>query len=202
MQPMLNRSATSMTHVEWMGGDALLDSKALAGQTCLRLPEGLSIESWRQMGERIQAVTDLSAWWIGDWLIYGQKHYVGRYRRAMEGTSLHYQTLRNYAWVARKFNPDRRRKELTFHHHMEVAALTKEEQDHWLDFAARLHWTRDELRRQIRASVSPARDQPDTPPVQLNLQLDETRLERWRAAAKESNQDLRDWITSIVDGAV
>jgi hypothetical protein len=191
-----------MTHIELLGGDALLDSKLFAAQTCLRLPDGLPIESWRQMGEQIQAVTDLSAWWIGDWLVYGQKHYAGRYRRAMEGTSLHYQTLRNYAWVARKFDPDRRRKELTFHHHMEVAALTQEEQDHWLDFAARLNWTRDELRRQIRASISPARDHPDTASVQLNLQLDEIRLQRWRAAAKKSNQDLKDWITSIVDSAL
>lgn len=189
-------------HVERMAGNPLLDSKVLVGQACLRLPEGLPIESWRQLGERIQGVADLSAWWIGDWLVYGQKHYVGRYRRAMEGTSLHYQTLRNYAWVARKFDPDRRRKDLTFQHHMEVAALTREEQDHWLDFAARLNWTRDELRRQIRASISPARDQPEILPVQLNLELDEIRLERWREAAKKSNQDLKDWITSIVDRSI
>lgn len=202
MRPMPDRSATSTLHVEATDGVALLDSEMLSGRTCLHLPDNLSIASWCQVGERIQTVVDSSAWWIGDWLVYGQTHYVGRYRRAMEGTSLHYQTLRNYAWVARKFEPGRRRKELTFHHHMEVAALTKEEQDHWLDFAARLNWTRDELRRQIRASISPARDQPDTPPVQLNLQLDEIRLERWRAAAEKSNQDLKDWIRSIVDSAV
>ncbi|QZZ32587.1 antibiotic biosynthesis protein [Streptomyces sp. ST1015] len=174
-----------------------------ARRTQLHLPENLSLASWCQVGEQIQAVTDASAWWIGDWLVYGQNHYADRYRQAMKGTSLNYQTLRNYAWVARKFEVGRRHGALTFHHHMEVAALSKNEQDHWLDFAARLHWTRDELRRQIRASALPEPDQfVEVSAVRLHLRLDEIQLERWRAAAEKSNQNLEDWIRSIVDSAV
>jgi hypothetical protein len=192
-----------MLDVEGVEDVVRLGSDLRARRTQLHLPENLSLASWCQVGERIQAVTDASAWWIGDWLVYGQTHYADRYRQAMKGTSLNYQTLRNYAWVARKFEAERRRNALTFHHHMEVAALPRNEQDHWLDFATRLQWTRDELRRQIRASAPPEPDQfAEVSAVQLHLQLDEIRLERWRAAAEKNNQDLKDWIRSIVDSAV
>lgn len=94
-----------------------------------------------------------------------------------------------------------RRDSLTFQHHMEVAALSEAEQDHWLDFAVRLNWSRNELRKQIRASLSGEEDDLRCQ-VQLNLQLDELRLERWREAARGSNLTLTDWILSVVDGAV
>lgn len=40
---------------------------------------------------------------LGDWLAYGQAVYANRHRTAVERTSLNYQALRNYAWVARQF---------------------------------------------------------------------------------------------------
>ncbi|MFE9292978.1 novobiocin biosynthesis transcriptional regulator NovE [Streptomyces niveus] len=172
-----------------------------AERTRLRIPRDLSLEAWCRLGGRILAVCDSSVWWIGDWLVFGQNQYGDRYRRAMKETKLDYQTLRNYAWVARKFEPSRRRDSLTFQHHMEVAALSESEQDHWLDFAVRLNWSRNELRKQIRASLSGEEDDLRCQ-VQLNLQLDELRLERWREAARGSNLTLTDWILSVVDGAV
>ncbi|MEW1792311.1 MULTISPECIES: novobiocin biosynthesis transcriptional regulator NovE [Streptomyces] len=172
-----------------------------AERTRLRIPRDLSLEAWCRLGGRILAVCDSSVWWIGDWLVFGQNQYGDRYRRAMKETKLDYQTLRNYAWVARKFEPSRRRDSLTFQHHMEVAALSEAEQDHWLDFAVRLNWSRNELRKQIRASLSGEEDDLRCE-VQLNLQLDELRLERWREAARGSNLTLTDWILSVVDGAV
>ncbi|MEV8364469.1 novobiocin biosynthesis transcriptional regulator NovE [Streptomyces niveus] len=172
-----------------------------AERTRLRIPRDLSLEAWCRLGGRILAVCDSSVWWIGDWLVFGQNQYGDRYRRAMKETKLDYQTLRNYAWVARKFEPSRRRDSLTFQHHMEVAALSEAEQDHWLDFAVRLNWSRNELRKQIRASLSGEEDDLRCQ-VQLNLQLDELRLERWREAARGSNLTLTDWILSVVDGAV
>jgi hypothetical protein len=83
---------------------------------------------------------------------------------------------------------------------MEVAALSESEQDHWLDFAVRLDWSRNELRKQIRASMSGEGDLRRQ--VQLSLQLDELRLERWREAARRSNLTLADWISSVVDEAI
>ncbi|WP_165821706.1 clorobiocin biosynthesis transcriptional regulator CloE [Streptomyces roseochromogenus] len=172
-----------------------------AERTRLQIPRDLSLEAWCRLGGRILAVCDSSAWWIGDWLVFGQNQYGDRYRRAMKETKLDYQTLRNYAWVARKFEPSRRRDGLTFQHHMEVAALSEAEQDHWLDFAVRLNWSRNELRKQIRASMS-GEEGDLRRQVQLSLQLDELRLERWREAARRSNLTLTDWISSVVDEAI
>jgi hypothetical protein len=117
--------------------------------TRCELPQGLPLDAWCRIGVQLSALVEASSWWIGDWLVYGERNYPLRYRRAMDETSLDYQTLRNYAWIARKFEPRRRRIGLSFQHHVEVAALPTNEQDHWLDFAERFGWSRNELRRQI-----------------------------------------------------
>jgi hypothetical protein len=122
----------------------------------------------------------------------------------MAETGLDYQTLRNYAWVARAFAPSRRRDALTFQHHMEVAALSVEEQDHWLDFAVRLKWSRNELRRHVRAN----RDRgsldggPVNPAVSVQLSLTEERYARWARAAERDNTKLQDWMVDVLDRAV
>ncbi|WP_369211225.1 LmbU family transcriptional regulator [Streptomyces flavofungini] len=182
-------------HVSYLGPEVS------AERTRLEIPHDLSLEAWCRLGGRILAVSNSSAWWIGDWLVFGQNQYGDRYRRAMRETKLDYQTLRNYAWVARKFEPSRRRDSLTFQHHMEVAALSEAEQDHWLDFSVRLNWSRNELRKQIRASMSAEQDDLRRQ-VQLSLQLDELRLERWREAARRSNLTLTEWISLVVDEAI
>jgi hypothetical protein len=42
-------------------------------------------------------------WWLGDWLIYGEKHFGGtKYQEAMEKTGFKYGTLRNDKYVAQK----------------------------------------------------------------------------------------------------
>ncbi|MFI9584379.1 LmbU family transcriptional regulator [Streptomyces sp. NPDC052236] len=167
----------------------------------LQLPEDLPLDTWCRIGDRILSVSDSSAWWIGDWLVFGQEKYRDRYKHAMKETSLDYQTLRNYAWVARKFLPSRRRDDLTFQHHMEVAALTEDEQDHWLNFAYRLKWSRNELRKQIKASTAPDEILEQTPDVQLHLKFDRRRFKRWEEAARESSQGLADWMSSVLDAA-
>jgi hypothetical protein len=95
-----------------------------------------------------------SAWCLGDWLVYGETRFAGRYRSAIEHTSLEYKTLRNYAWIARKFPHARRRVSLSFGHHAEVAALPDPEQDYWLSQAESLGWSRNSLRRELRISLA------------------------------------------------
>jgi hypothetical protein len=85
------------------------------------------VEAWR-IGTQLSAAVSSSAWCLGDWLVYGQAAFSGRYRDALEQTSLDYQTLRSYAWVARRFPVSRRRDNLSFGHHAETAALPRPEQ--------------------------------------------------------------------------
>jgi hypothetical protein len=123
----------------------------------LQFPRQLPFEAWLGVGAQLAAVAGSSAWCLGDWLIYGQAAYGGRYRDAIERTGLDYQTLRNYAWVAGRFELSRRRDTLSFGHHAEVAALPGPEQDFWLRKAEEFRWSTMRLRQQVRASLAERR---------------------------------------------
>jgi hypothetical protein len=105
------------------------------------------------MGQQLLTIANSSTWWIADWLVYGEEAFQDRYHEAIRKTSLSYQTLRNYAWVARRLELPRRRSDLSFGHHAEVAALEAPEQDYWLRKAQELDWSRNQLRAEIRASL-------------------------------------------------
>jgi hypothetical protein len=120
--------------------------------TGLQFTRHPSLHSWMALGEQLFAVADSSTWWIADWLVFGESAFLDRYEEAIRKTQLNYQTLRNYAWVARRFDISRRREELTFGHHAEVAALDKPEQDYWLRKAEEYGWSRNRLRSEVRGS--------------------------------------------------
>lgn len=120
----------------------------------LQLPRQLPFEKWQGIGRQLSAVCTSAAWCPGDWLAYGESAYAGRYREATEQTALDYQTLRNYAWVARRFAMSRRRDTLSFGHHAEVAALAEPAQDYWLRQAEQHRWPVRQLRRQVRTSLA------------------------------------------------
>lgn len=171
----------------------------LTKRTTLYIPENVPIDEWKHLGNQIFVISEASTWWLGDWLVYGQAHYPNRYKHAIEETSLDYQTLRNYAWVARKFTPSRRRTNLSFQHHAEVAGLSQMEQEHWLAKAEAGSWTRNELRRNIRESKQPAKAIEPVTRLQLSPQL--RRAEKWKQAAEESGMELTEWIHSTLDAA-
>jgi hypothetical protein len=120
----------------------------------LQLPRRIPFAEWEKIGRDLAAIADASAWCLGDWLTYGENTYIDRYRSAIERTSLDYQTLRNYAWVARRFVISRRRPGLSFAHHAEVAARPDPEQDFWLRKAEEFSWSRNHLREELRASLN------------------------------------------------
>lgn len=118
-----------------------------------------SLSSWEAIGRQLLSIADSSTWWIADWLAYGERAFKDRYVEAITRTNLNYQTLRNYAWVARRFDQSRRREELSFGHHAEVAALDVHEQDYWLRKAVELGWSRNHLRVEVRASIRERKEQ-------------------------------------------
>lgn len=171
----------------------------MARRTALTIPHDMPIDVWRNLGRQIFVITDSSGWWLGDWLIFGQANFPDRYKRAIAETSLDYQTLRNYAWVARQFAPERRHERLSFQHHAEVASLDTDQQDLWLTRAEQFTWSRNELRRQIRASKNGG--EPADPVVQIQLNLIADRRQLWQQAAEVTQQDLMGWIVNNLDRA-
>jgi len=144
-------------------------------------------------------VADASAWWIGDWLVFGQREYGNRYKQAVAATGLDYQTLRNYAWVASRFCASRRRDTLSFGHHAEVAALCEDDQEAWLRRSVVEGWSRNELRRKLRAKRT---ERPELPSaVAIELAVPPQRRARWEAAASATGSPLGEWMAEALDQA-
>jgi hypothetical protein len=193
----------------------------------LQLPRQLPFERWISIGHRLAIFHTSSAWCLGDWLIYGEEAYAGRYREAIDQTSLEYQTLRNYSWVARRFEQSRRREALSFAHHAEVAALAEPEQDFWLRKAEEFHWSRNQLRREVRGSLNErsetvgtgrSRDQHTSSdgdsklehqlaqpggiePPWLRIPVSPEQLKNCRAAADRRGLPVEDWAMLTLDSA-
>jgi hypothetical protein len=186
----------------------------------LQLPSQLPFKRWMHIGMQLSVTYTSSAWCLGDWLVYGETFYNGRYRDAIEQTALDYQTLRNYAWVVRRFALHRRRDTLSFGHHAEVAALCEPEQDFWLRKAESLRWSRNRLRREVRASQNErsAGSGPDNFPlssgegeaecvsretehsrlkIQLNISAEQ--MGRCQAAAEKAGLTIEEWAVVALD---
>lgn len=121
-------------------------------ETGLQLRGGLSLDEWRAVGDTLRRVESGALWWVGDWLAYGEKSYGGTYTAAAEATGYEYDTVKRSKWVAEQFELCRRRHDLPWSHHLEVAAMEPAVADAWLRRAHEGQWSRDELRRQIKAA--------------------------------------------------
>lgn len=176
--------------------------RVLVTRVGLHCPRQLAFGEWERAGRKLARVVDSSAWCLGDWLLYGQTHYVDRYRRAIDATGLDYGTLRNYASVARRIPLSRRRDALTFQHHVEVAALPGDEQEIWLDKAEKRGWSRNQLRHRLSLSRGKGKrsGRSHTSVRRLSFQAD--LVDRWREAAERSGRDMEDWIIATLDSAV
>ncbi|KJK33586.1 regulatory protein [Lentzea aerocolonigenes] len=183
-----------------------------------------SIVMWESLGANLLSFADSSAWWIADWLVYGESTFQDRYVEAIKRTSLSYQTLRNYTWVARRFPLSRRRQNLSFSHHLEVVALEQPQQDYWLRKAEQFGWSRNKLRGQVRSSRTEqgaieqgaaepesgcepvpeqvsvhAADAADAPEGRLlHLRLSDEDLARFEAAAKEESGSVEVWAAEML----
>ncbi|MFI1760093.1 LmbU family transcriptional regulator [Streptomyces sp. NPDC020571] len=167
----------------------------------LRLPDLLSFEEWERAGRQLAGVLDSSSWWLGDWLTYGKDHYSDRYKQGIAAAGLRYQTLRNYAWVAGRFELGRRRSRLTFQHHAEVASLSPGDQDTWLARAEERGWTTKQLRNALReAREDTAPKGAKVIPVR-QLAVPRERFERWHKAAECTGVAVEEWVLSILDSA-
>ncbi|WP_307867851.1 LmbU family transcriptional regulator [Umezawaea beigongshangensis] len=177
------------------------DDQVLISRLGLHFPAALTYHSWERAGVHLSRILESSAWCLGDWLVCGQQNYADRYVRAIESAGLDYQTLRNYAWVARRFSIERRRELLSFQHHAEVASLDTAEQDEWLDRAEEQRWSRNELRRRLRAHRQAEKGVPALTSLLPRVPVARERVERWRAAAQRVDDHLENWMVIILDRA-
>ena len=111
-----------------------------------------TFDEWQACGQTLFGLSNASLWAIGDWIVYGEGRgdWGEMYSQAVDATQKSYDTVQRAAWVSEAFQLRRRRRNLSWSHHREVAGLPEPEQDRWLDVAAREGLSRTELRERVR----------------------------------------------------
>lgn len=107
---------------------------------------------WIATGRRLGAMSRSSQWWVGDWVRYGSERWGEKYAQAAKITGYDVHSLRNMAYVASRFEASRRRDNLTWSHHAEIAPLELEEQELWLDRASQERLSVSDLRVELRSA--------------------------------------------------
>lgn len=114
---------------------SLVKTPAKFTPVAMILPARLKYEVWEQLGESIIATRESSKWWLGDWVNGGEARYHEKYAQALDNGVYDLGTWKNFAYVAGRFTPERRREELTWSHHQAVAALEPDVADRLLALA-------------------------------------------------------------------
>lgn len=118
-------------------------------RSSLEMTEVMPFEKWADVGKTLRMVSGCALWWLGDWCRLGEQAYGEKYAQALEATDYEEGTLRNAVYVASAVDPDRRRDELSFSHHQEVAKMEPDMQDKWLEAAVKFKWNVKRMRDEI-----------------------------------------------------
>lgn len=131
---------------------AALERGGAVTTTSLDLEDpNISWEAWIGMGEMFRRLRAATRWWIGDWYIFGGVRFGENRASAAEGiTGLDPHTLATVVRTCMYVPKSRRRLELPFSHHTEVARLMPEEQDRFLNMAIEHRFTRNQLRQAVK----------------------------------------------------
>jgi hypothetical protein len=141
-------------------------SKVMIGATYWQPWGDLDVAEWIVLGRRLGTIGRGVAWWIGDWLNYGNTKFGQKYTRAARITGYDTQSLMNMSYVASRFDSSRRREDLSWSHHAELAGLAAEHQEMWLDRAERDHLSVRSLRETVRTwRTHELSDSQDTDPA-------------------------------------
>lgn len=134
------------------------------------LSQDLSWDEWSELWARVQGLHRSAPYWVGDVLILAQDKFPDIWSQALDKHNS--ESYSNAMRVCRKVPFARRRAELSFSHHREVAALPEDEQTSWLEQAVANDWKVRDLAEEIRkarearsaypSNGGPPSDEPST----------------------------------------
>ena len=134
----------------------------------LCIDESLTPEAVSTVFDCLEHITGCSNWLWGDALAYadrkwGNRYVESKYKDSANATGLAIQTLKIARFTAERIPMDRRRRELTFTHHAEVAwnYENEDDQNRWLDRAITEGWSAVQLRRAIRLAKQEIHEEPN-----------------------------------------
>ena len=142
----------------------------------------LTFDEWDELGRELAPIGRSIGFMLGDWINFGSKSHGEKYREALQSTGIAYQTLANYASVARKVSPSVREPALGFEHHAVIAKLEPSEQKYWLGLAKEQKLGVIRLRKSVQAgrvlTVEEIASDPSDQGVKTHLVLI-SGLSRW-----------------------
>ena len=146
---------------------ALNDERVSISPVGMTLAGVMSYDEWASIGPSLVTLNRATKWAIGDWINAGELRFSDRYIQAVTDTGLAIEYLRNIAWVCRQVPISLRREGVGFSIHQEVAPLSPDEQEQWLDWVVANDATRLDLRKAIAATKASEGDdtKPETAPI-------------------------------------
>ena len=155
----------------------------------LKIDDSITEEQYNGIVGRLKFITSSATWMWGDILAFGERKYGRTYDEALRDSNLEYGTLAHAKVVCSRIELCRRRQNLPYGHHQEIASSFTDpaEQDNWLDKAETGgknggRMTQGELRAAIRTAKAEYTDEEQNPPE-----------DRMYARAMEGAFALRDW---------
>jgi len=166
----------------------------------LTIVADLLFEEWTRLGETLKVVHHASLFWLGDWLTYGEQQYGEMYAQAVDVTDYEAGTLRNAKWVASRIELSRRRDNLSWSHHQEVAPLEPDEQDEWMDRAEQGEDGRVWTVRRLRAEIQQQRSEREGHESKTKATIFvETEGNRVKVSLNSDTSELEELLTPVVD---
>ena len=132
-----------------MGELAKIESFCELSKTNLSFKRDVTKDEWMDVFKALKQVEGCVQFWIGDCLAYRQQKW-GMYDDIAEETGYETKALRNIKYVADNVNSSLRKDNLSFSHHTEVASLTPDKQEMFLNKAVDENLSVRELREEIR----------------------------------------------------
>lgn len=130
-----------------MENEIQLNPKCEFKRTGLLISPEMNFEDWMGLGGKLRTMHGAIHFWIGDWLIFGERKYGEMYSQAISETEYNYKTLANDKWVASRIGFSRRRENLSFDHHATVAEFEPEDQELLLNQAEEKKLTSSKFRK-------------------------------------------------------
>jgi hypothetical protein len=181
-------------------------------ETFLEIPDAVPPPKFLELLSSLGTITKSHQWWVGDALVYAEQQYGdGDGSQYADALGLEPHTLTNYRWVAASVTRSRRRVDLSWSHHAEVARLGTDAQRSVLARAKRDGWTVRQLRDYVALTYpqsqpslfgdddgsDPDRERRD---IETNRRLEE--IERTLDAGDSVDaQDVR-WLLELAKRAV
>ena len=110
----------------------------------------LTFEAFERALGAAGGLGDTARWWLGDLLLFGDSRYGEKAAQAFHAARLSERQLGRYRYVAERVARSRRRENLPFSYHEEVAPLAPGEQELLLVRAEENRWPRETLREAVR----------------------------------------------------